>query len=262
MQTLDTFQYLSGDAPKPEVNKEHLRIYGHPLCPFNQRTTLTFDAKELPFQYVHMDLRNKAQWHKDINGLIPVLETQSGDLIVESAVVQGFAMALNGSKGLKLFPSDGCEGDVAKATQTAKQRHTMLKFDGLLSKFWPAFVSRFADAEKMAGLKENLPQFEAMIAEGTAATGFMSGDAEPMLIDIHMFPVMERIVMLENSPWHYAFEDMQVKEKMPATYAFVHKFKAHPVLGKRAMPVAGFNKLLQEWTDNPTVKPMLSVDHL
>ena len=49
---------------------------------------------------------------------------------------------------------------------------------------------------------------------------------------------------------------------MPATYAFVHKMKAHPVLGKRAMNPEGWNKLLQHWSDHPETQAVLSVDFL
>ena len=51
MQSLDTIRYASGDSPKPETNTSHYRIYGHHLCPFVQRATLAFAAKEIEFQY-------------------------------------------------------------------------------------------------------------------------------------------------------------------------------------------------------------------
>jgi len=40
-----------------------------------------------------MDLNKKAQWHLDFNGgLVPVLETTTGDLIKESGIVAQFAI--------------------------------------------------------------------------------------------------------------------------------------------------------------------------
>ena len=53
-----------------------------------QVAVFALDAKNVDYQYCHVDLRNKAQWHKDVNGgLIPVLETPQGDLIPESSVI-------------------------------------------------------------------------------------------------------------------------------------------------------------------------------
>jgi hypothetical protein len=48
-QTTNTFKYAGGDLPKPETNKKFLRIYGHNLCPFVEKTRLAFAAKNIPF---------------------------------------------------------------------------------------------------------------------------------------------------------------------------------------------------------------------
>lgn len=71
--SLDQFNYLSGDEPKPETNPDNLRVYGHMLCPYVQRAYFALTAKEIPYQKCMVDLRNKAKWHLDLNGgLIPV----------------------------------------------------------------------------------------------------------------------------------------------------------------------------------------------
>ena len=49
-----------------------------------------------------------------------------------------------------------------------------------------------------------------------------------MMIDYHSYPMLERIVLLENGPWHYAFEHFDVKNKYPTFYAYVHRFRANP----------------------------------
>ena len=39
-----------------------------------------------------MNIGDKAQWHLDINkGMVPVLETPDGTIIIESAVISQFA---------------------------------------------------------------------------------------------------------------------------------------------------------------------------
>jgi len=37
--------------------------------------------------------------------------------------------------------------------------------------------------------------------------------------------VLERIILLENSPWHYAFEAMDIKENLPTVYIYVKRFR-------------------------------------
>mmetsp|Transcript_13747 Transcript_13747/g.23439 ORF Transcript_13747/g.23439 Transcript_13747/m.23439 type:complete len:101 (+) Transcript_13747:42-344(+) len=90
---LEEMYYNAGDLPKPEVNSEHLRVYGHQLCPFVQRAYLALSCKDIEFQKVNMNLDQKAQWHKDINGgLVPILETPSGKFFNESAFIVQFAL--------------------------------------------------------------------------------------------------------------------------------------------------------------------------
>ena len=52
-----------------------------------------------------MDLNEKAPWHVEFNGgMVPVLETPSGDLIKESSIIAIFAHELGGKNGVDLFP--------------------------------------------------------------------------------------------------------------------------------------------------------------
>ncbi len=75
--SLATFNYDgSKDEVKPSVNTEQLRVYSHPVCPFVQRSFLALGWKQIPFQKVFVELRQKAKWHQDLNGgLVPILET-------------------------------------------------------------------------------------------------------------------------------------------------------------------------------------------
>lgn len=86
--SLATIHYASGKKPKPAVNSANIRVYGHELCPFTQRARMTLAAKQIPFQKCEVDLLNKAEWHKNVNGgSIPMLETPEAEIIFESAVL-------------------------------------------------------------------------------------------------------------------------------------------------------------------------------
>ena len=85
---LETIFYRGGDAPKPETNQNHLRLYNHNLCPFSARTRYTFSAKNVRFQNAEICLHNKAPWHVEANGGgSPLLEVPSGELIPESGII-------------------------------------------------------------------------------------------------------------------------------------------------------------------------------
>jgi glutathione S-transferase len=69
-----------------------------------------------------VDLNNKGKWHLDLNGgMVPVLETPAGDLIIESSVIMAFAHESAPQSGVNLIPSD--------PVAAAKMRVAMSKFD-------------------------------------------------------------------------------------------------------------------------------------
>lgn len=54
-----------------------------------------------------MDLRNKAQWHLDVNGgYVPIMELPDGTLLNESRVLMEYANDLGGTNGLQLYYKD------------------------------------------------------------------------------------------------------------------------------------------------------------
>jgi len=262
-QTLEGFKYSSYKHPKPETNKKYLRVYGNRLCPFVQRAVLALTAKEIEFQYVQVELREKAQWHKDINGgLVPIMETPDGDLIPESSIIAHFAMEFGRGKGMKLWPSEGSESDTAAVILSAKHRREILVFDKLLNKLWNPLLSLYTNKEATLALKADLPKWEAFVDRNTT-TGYLSGQENPMYIDIHCFPMMERLVMLENSPIHSAFELLDIKNQCPKMYKYVHHIREHAILKKHAIRQHENNKHLAYWLENiDKGKAQLSIDFL
>ncbi len=77
-------------------------------------------------------------------------------------------------------------------------------------------------------MKETLVEMEALCKRNMNGAKFLSGTDHPMWIDIHVFPIVERIVLLENSPWKHAFDFLDMKNAFPTIYAFVHEFKKFP----------------------------------
>ena len=59
-------------------------------------------------------------------------------------------------------------------------------------------------------------------------SGYLSKLPHPMMIDVAIFPMLERVVMLEGGPWHQGFELLKVKEKFPSIYSYVHRMREYP----------------------------------
>ena len=89
LHTLQTFAYPGGNVPRPASNKNHLRVYAHPLCPFSARAIYTMSARNMTFQEVFLDLNNLAPWYAPFStdGCDPTIENASGDMVPGAAIV-------------------------------------------------------------------------------------------------------------------------------------------------------------------------------
>ena len=90
--SVDTIYVPELDTAKPEVNKEHPRLYGHLLCPFVEKVRIALAARNVVYQNCEIDLGKKTPWHLAINGgLVPIFELPDGTLINESKILMEFA---------------------------------------------------------------------------------------------------------------------------------------------------------------------------
>jgi glutathione S-transferase len=94
-----------------------------------------------------------------------------------------------------------------------------------------------------------LPEYEALVTRNLNGSDWLSGESEPMTIDVHYYPFFERLVMLEGTVLHYGFEAMKIKENCPNMYAYVHRFRAHPMLKEHVMPAAAYAKCVKKVVD-------------
>jgi hypothetical protein len=101
----------------------------------------------------------------------------------------------------------------------------MIEFDNLvLKKFQNAYDERFK-GEKLKDFMDIFQELENFMQRHMGLMNWLSGVKTPQAIDIHCFVVLERIICLENSPWHYAFVLMEVKENLPKVYTYVKRFR-------------------------------------
>ena len=65
-----------------------------------------------------------------------------------------------------------------------------------------------------------------------------------MLIDIHAYPMLDMLMLMEGSSWDEHFQRLEIKEKLPAVYAYVHRMRSHPRVAPHAMPAENYHKWL------------------
>lgn len=89
--------------------------------------------------------------------------------------------------------------------------------------------------------EEGLAKFEKFVTDNLNGSDYLSGTKDPMYIDIHAYPILERMVLLEGSPWDYAAKELDIKTNCPNLYAYVHRMRSHPVLKVGSTTPAVFN---------------------
>jgi glutathione S-transferase len=82
---------MDRDYIRPPFNKNHLRLYGHHLCPFVEKARLVLAAKGLKYQDVQVNLERRTKWHYMLNeGFVPILEVPGGYTILESKIIMDY----------------------------------------------------------------------------------------------------------------------------------------------------------------------------
>lgn len=93
-----------------------LKLVSFDICPYVQRSVITLQYKNIPFDIEYIDLSNKPDWFLKISplGKVPVLmvDNDENKVLFESAVINEYA---DESSGGDLLPSDPFEKARARA---------------------------------------------------------------------------------------------------------------------------------------------------
>jgi glutathione S-transferase len=167
---------------KLEVNKNMLRLYSHPICPFAERARLAFLAKDIKHQICHVDQTGKPDWFVEVGGTVPVIETTEGELIPENDIAIEFAMQAS-SEGLKLLSEDPIEA--------AKTRLYVKNLDaGFLMAM---FMSQLEGKEETVNkFKDKLNQVESDLSKNTEGNEYLNNQKEVGFADIYISPILTR----------------------------------------------------------------------
>ena len=137
------------DTPKPEVNPQYLRLYGHLLCPFVEKVRMALAAKGVKYQRCEVDLGKKTQWHLDINGgMVPVTELPNGSIIIESKVQMDFVEDAYPGQGYSMLPED--------PVKRAHMRVAVALVDNVNGAWFPIYMKKAYDEGDFKILREKL----------------------------------------------------------------------------------------------------------
>lgn len=199
-----------------------------------------------------------------------MIETPTGRIFTHEDDLAGFAsnmVKFDKEIGNPVWPHEWDEGQVENAIETVDMQRNIKKFDTIFaSKFWGAFMTGFKkDSEQLRNVTLALPKLEkfmrSMIKNLTIAGGdtFLSGYDIPMYIDYHVAPLLERLVMLKDSPWHKAYEAMNLEKNAPTVLSLVKEYNDHPFTRDVMMRRYVFHDYLKKWEEEKK-KPKLYIN--
>ena len=99
---------------------------------------------------------------------------------------------------------------------------------------------------------------EEFFVKNLNGNDYLSGGSEPMMIDFHAYPIVERIVLLEGGVRASAFEFLGVKETCPTIYAYVHRFRSNAKVNASIITQEAYNKYNET---NVNVEGKLPLNH-
>lgn len=196
----------------PPLENGKLRLYSMRFCPFAQRTRLVLAHKNIEFETINVDLKNKPDWFLERNplGLVPVLE-QDDKVVYESVVCNEYLDDIYTQE--KLTPDD--------PYRRARDK-ILLEYNGkLVTNFYKFVRSQGQDQEAQTELNKNLEIFEKAIEKRGA---YFGGDKVAML-DFFVWPWFERM-----SPLKTMNIEMLPEEKFPNLNQWVARMRNLPAV--------------------------------
>ncbi len=167
-----------------------LKLFGANVCPFVHRVRLTLAEKDLEYEYVAIDLRNKPDWYHKVlpSGKVPYLE--SGALrLWESNVICDYLEEAYPEPSL--YPSDPALRAVGRLWRERLGSGLIANFYGLLKAQNSADQERYREA-----LIGNFEELESEAFQDKQGGGLLGSRLS--LVDLALYPWFERWTVLEH----------------------------------------------------------------
>jgi glutathione S-transferase len=169
-----------------------LQIISATVCPYAQRTRMVLQEKDLEFEVVEIDLKNKPDWFNDVSpySKVPVLR-HDGRTIYESAVINEYLDEVFQSPSM--MPDDAAGRAHARIwIEYCNSQFCSLFYKVLLSQ---DEVEQKELAEKITGVLHFIENEGLAKLQGDG--DYWMGDA-PGLVDFTFYPFFERFPALTH----------------------------------------------------------------
>jgi len=163
-----------------------IKIYSSARCPYAQRTRMLMIEKELPFELIEVDLRNKPDWFLSISpyGKVPVV-VDDGETIYESAIINEYLDEKY--KDIPLMPKEPFE----RAEARIWMDYCTNKYLVLSRKLLTDNGNDELQSQNKEKLKQAMIYIEKECFEKNTSGAFWLGE-KISLVDLHYAPFFER----------------------------------------------------------------------
>lgn len=179
------------------------KLISFDICPFVQRSAITLNEKDVPYEIEHIDLSNKPEWFLKLSplGKVPVLVVDGEKVLFESAVINEYIDEITAAQpgGRRMLPADPLERAYGRA---------WIEFAStMLGDSYRMQIAKDADALKL-GRDEVRAKLERLERELPADGPFFYGP-ELSLVDTAVAPALQRHVWTEElAPELALFDDL------------------------------------------------------
>lgn len=200
------------------TSDKNVKLYGMRFCPFTKRVRLVLAAKNIPYDMININLKNKPEWYleKNPSGKVPFYEEKE-KLLTDSVIISEYLDEAFADR--KLYPDD--------PYSKAKDKLLLEGFGKILGKISKALHNEIKDDEFpkfWSDIQEPLTNFENELS----TRGKYFGDKMPGMLDYLIWPWFEII---------------------PALYLIHHQLPKFP---KENFPL--LSRWMEAMTSNPPVR--------
>jgi glutathione S-transferase len=212
--------YSSG-SEFPPLKPGLLRIYSMRFCPWAERTRLVLEHKNIQFETINIDLKNKPDWFLEKNplGLVPVLEIDD-KIVYESTATSEWLDDVYPNN--RLQPAD--------PYRKAWDRIVVEYYGKLASTLYGAMKNPEDKTQIISDFQKHFKFFENVLEH---RKGPFFGDEKPALVDLLIWPHFERLPVLATFDSRYAID----KEAFPKLTAWFEAVQALPAAKATAFDV-------------------------
>lgn len=234
-----SLKHLGPGSKLPVLADNVLRLYSNVFCPFAQRARLVLVHKNIPYETVNINLREKPEWFAAINPsqLVPTLQLSEKKRLHESLVICEYLDAIYPQN--KIIPSDHYEFGWHKL---------IIKYFTQPSRY---FYKLAKGIDKTVGLalNEELVKFQANFD----GRDFIGGN-KPMYADFMIWPFIERLEYL-----HAHTEYKIDSERLEPLLKYIDQMKKVPAVRELLISVSDYEKFFKSYND-PELK--VEYDHV